>query len=654
MRKFVCLIFVMTILMGCKEETKKINLNEMDLSKMEIGWGKVNVNKSVDGNPLSIAGEAYDSGIGAHAVSKMMIDLQGNGIRFYSLVGVDDESGEWASMEFFVLGDKKVLWQSGIMKKGDQAQEITLDISGIQKLALYVSDGGDNINYDHADWINTYIEYVDAAPMAIMEPKPEPYILTPPPAKEPSINSPKVYGARPNKVFLYRIPVSGERPMKISVKGLPPGLSLDTEKGIISGRSPDKGIYAMKIIAANSYGDDKKALILSIDDKICLTPPLGWNSWNCWGLSVSQEKVKEAVDAMEESGLADYGWTYINIDDGWEADNRTPEGELLANDKFPDMKALADYAHSYGLKLGIYSSPGTMTCGGYLGSWEYELEDTKTWEKWGIDYLKYDWCSYGKIAVDHSLPELQKPYIQMRRLLDELDRDIVYSLCQYGMGDVWTWGESCGGNLWRTTYDITDSWNSMAGIGFDQDKCSPYAQPGHWNDPDMLVVGQVGWGPSLHETKLSPDEQYTHISLWCLLASPLLIGCDMSQLDGFTLNLLTNREVLAVNQDALGMQAVKAIEGDDYQVWTKELDDGGVAVGLFYTGSSSPSNAFTWDGEMLTKEVSFNFEELGLPGTNNVRDLWRQIELGKHQQKFTSEVPYHGVALLKLSPAEDQ
>ena len=193
----------------------------------------------------------------------------------------------------------------------------------------------------------------------------------------------------------------------------------------------------------------------------------------------------------------------------------------------------------------------------------------------------------------------------------------------------------------------------MAGIGFDQDKCSPYAQPGHWNDPDMLVVGQVGWGPSLHETKLSPDEQYTHISLWCLLASPLLIGCDMNQLDDFTLNLLTNKEVLAVNQDALGKQAVKAIESDDFQVWTKELDGGSVAVGLFYTGSSSPANAFSWDGEMLTKEVSFNFEELGLPHTNNVRDLWRQKELGRHQQTFTMEVPYHGVVLLKLSPAED-
>ncbi len=653
MKKLSFLILSMIIFWGCESETKKIYLNEMDLGKMEIGWGSVHVNKSVDGNVLSIGDIEYANGVGTHAVSKMMIDLHGKGKRFYSLVGVDDESGENATIEFFILGDKKVLWQSEIMKQGDPAKEVDLDVSGIQKLALFISDGGDNINYDHADWINTFIEYSGVAPIAIMGVKPEPYILTPVAGKEPSINGPGTFGARPGKVFLYRIPISGERPFEIRIKDLPAGLVLDKEKGIISGTSPDEGIYVMEIVARNEYGSDKKELILVLGDQICLTPPLGWNSWNCWGLSVTQDQVKEAVDAMENRGLADYGWTYINIDDGWEAEERTSAGELLANEKFPDMKALADYAHSYGLKLGIYSSPGTMTCGGYLGSWEHELQDAKTWDQWGIDYLKYDWCSYGKIAVDHSLPELQKPYIKMRDILLELDRDIVYSLCQYGMGEVWTWGESVGGNLWRTTGDITDSWTSMAGIGFSQDKCSPYATPGHWNDPDMLVVGKVGWGPSLHETKLTPDEQYTHISLWSLLASPLLIGCDMSQMDEFTLNLLTNKEVLAVNQDALGKQGVKVKEEEDYQVWAKELEDGNVAVGLFYTGNSSPADAFSWDGEMLTKEVTVHFEEIGLEAGQNVRDLWRQKDLGLFDDSFSMDVNYHGVMLVKLSPAKD-
>jgi alpha-galactosidase len=650
MKKLSLFILSLIILWGCETQTKRIYLHEMDLSNMETGWGSVQINQSVEGNPLSVGGQEYDNGVGTHAVSKMMIDLHGKGKNFYSLVGVDDESGEMASVEFFVLGDRQILWQSGIMKKGDDAIEVSLDISGIEKLGLYISDGGDNINYDHVDWINTCIEYSGDEPQAIREPKPEAYILTPAFGKEPSINAPAVFGARPGKVFLYRIPVSGERPMQISVSGLPAGLALDPEKGIIRGTGPRAGDYEIEINAKNAHGEDQGSMILKIGDPICLTPPLGWNSWNCWGLSVSQAKVMQAIDAMASGGLADFGWTYINIDDGWEAAERTPAGELLANDKFPDMKALADYAHSHGLKLGIYSSPGPMTCGGYLGSWEHEARDAKTWERWGIDYLKYDWCSYNRIAADHSLPELQKPYIKMRDILHGLDRDIVYSLCQYGMGEVWTWGESVGGNLWRTTGDITDSWNSMAGIGFSQDKCSPYAKPGHWNDPDMLVVGNVGWGPSLRETRLTPDEQYTHISLWALLASPLLIGCDMDQLDDFTLNLLTNKEVLAVNQDALGKQAVKVKEEEDCQVWVKDLMDGGKAVGMFYTGSNTPVDAFSWDGEILTREITVNFQDLGLGSTCNIRDLWRQTNLGAFENEFSARVSYHGVKLLKLSP----
>jgi len=289
-------------------------------------------------------------------------------------------------------------------------------------------------------------------------------------------------------------------------------------------------------------------MIVKSGDLIALTPPLGWNSWNAWGLSVDDEKVRAAADAFVDNGLADHGWTFINIDDGWEAPERLPDGSITGNEKFPDFKNLSDYVHSKGLKLGIYSGPGPMTCGGYLASYQHEYQDAATWAKWGIDYIKYDWCSYRNIAKDNSLEELQKPYILMRKALDAVNRDIVYSLCQYGMGDVWKWGADVGGNLWRTTGDIRDTWASMSGIGFRQDKMSPFASPGHWNNPDMLVVGWVGWGPNLHPTRLTPDEQYTHISLWALLSAPLLIGCDLTRLDDFTLNLLTNDEVLG--QDA--------------------------------------------------------------------------------------------------------
>ncbi len=463
-----------------------------------------------------------------------------------------------------------------------------------------------------------------------------PYILTPIAPAKPRINGPDLFAARPGAPFMYRIPATGDRPMTFSVEALPENLTLDIEKGIITGSVNTEGTYEVIFKAENSKGIDEKDFQIIIGDTICLTPPMGWNSWNCWGLSVSADKVKETADYMVSSGLADHGWMYINIDDGWEAEERTSEGELLGNDKFPDFKELADYVHSKGLKLGIYSSPGPKTCGGYPGSYQHEYQDAQTWARWGIDYLKYDWCAYEQIAKDHSLEELQKPYILMDKALKSIDRDIVYSLCQYGWGDVWKWGEEVGGNLWRTTGDIVDTWASLHDIGFSQDKCSPYAGPGHWNDPDMLIVGWVGWGPQLHPTRLTVNEQYTHISLWSLLAAPLLLGCDLSKLDDFTLNLLTNDEVLAVNQDPLGDQAVQLILRDEDQVWKKDLADGSMAVGLFNLAEEP-------------KEVEVTWNHLELDGTYTVRDLWRQENIGQFDEKFSATVQSHGVVMIRIS-----
>jgi len=640
---------VLALLIASCQQNQKIYLDQMDLSMMEIGWGEVHSNLSVEGNALSVAGQSFDKGVGTHSVSKMMIYLGGKAASFHALVGVDDESGDGATIEFFVLGDKNVLWQSGIMKKGEKPKELNVKLKGIEKLALYVSDGGDYNYFDHADWLDAWISYRDEAPIAIAQPKPEPYLLTPPPSDEPRINGPAVYGAGANRPFLYKVPVTGQRPLRITAENLPAGLRIDNTTGIISGTCQAKGEYKVLLKAKNDLGEDEKEFTLRIGYGLALTPPMGWNSWNCWGLSVDQEKVLSSAEYMLSSGLAEHGWSYINIDDGWEAPERTAEGELLTNEKFPDMKKLASDVHSLGLKLGIYSGPGTTTCGGFLASYQHEQQDARTWAGWGIDYLKYDWCSYESIAKDHSLPELKKPYIIMRNALDGVNRDIVYSLCQYGMGDVWEWGETVGGNLWRTTGDITDTWSSMAGIGFSQDSCAPFAVPGHWNDPDMLVVGQVGWGPELHESRLTPDEQYTHISLWSMLSAPLLLGCDLSQLDEFTLNLLTNDEVLAVNQDAAGLPARKAVDKDGFQVWVKYLSDNSLAVAIFYSGSGNPSDAFSWEEEAVKQKITLFWRQLGIIGSKNVRDLWRQKDLGEFDKSIEVEVPFHGVVFLKIS-----
>ncbi len=467
-----------------------------------------------------------------------------------------------------------------------------------------------------------------------------PYVLTPDPPASPRINGPAVVGERFGKPFQYTVPATGVHPMTFSAEDLPPGLSINPATGIITGRVRSKGEFPVRITAANARGRDTRMIRVIIGDRIALTPPLGWNSWNCWGLSVDQGKVIASAKSFRAKGLLDHGWQYINIDDGWEIVGTSPEpkreknGDIRTNAKFPDMKSLGDTLHGLGLKFGIYSSPGPLTCGGYTASYDYERNDARSYARWGIDYLKYDWCSYEKIAKDTSIAELKAPYILMRKMLDDVDRDIVFSLCQYGMGKVWEWGADVGGNLWRTTGDITDTWESMSSIGFNQLENARFAGPGHWNDPDMLVVGWVGWGPSLHPSGLTPDEQYTHITLWCMLSAPLLIGCDLDRLDDFTLNLLTNDEVLAVDQDPLGKQAAPAIASGDIQVWVKPLSDGGKAIGVFNAGRESA--AFALD-----------LSRIGVPENVPLRDLWRQKEFKFPGRTPEIRVPAHGVVLLK-------
>jgi alpha-galactosidase len=461
-----------------------------------------------------------------------------------------------------------------------------------------------------------------------------PYVLTPYPSAKVKINGADVFGARPGNPFLYLIPASGKRPLVYKADGLPDGLKLDANTGVITGAVAQKGDYPVTFTVSNKLGAKTKKFTISIGDNIGLTPALGWNSWNAWGLSVNDDKVRISARAMADK-LSQHGWAYINIDDGWEAENRAADGKIVANSKFPDMKGLTDYVHSLGLRMGIYSSPGPRTCGGFLGSWQHEDQDAQTYGDWGIDYLKYDWCSYSDIVPKPDMAGLKKPYEVMRGSLDKVHRDIMYSLCQYGWGDVWNWGAQIGGNSWRTTGDIEDTWQSMSGIGFRQVAAAPHAQPGHFNDPDMLVVGKVGWGPSLHNTRLTYDEQYTHISLWSLLSSPLLIGCDMGHLDEFTLSLLTNDEVIGIDQDALGKGASQYVKKDDYQVWVKDLKDGGKAIGLFNTSDKYQT-------------ISLDKNDPAISAYTKFRDVWQQKYIITTGKTLTAKVAPHGVLLVRV------
>ncbi len=497
-------------------------------------------------------------------------------------------------------------------------------------------------------------------------------ILTPPAPDTPRINGPSVFGVRPGAPFLYSIPATGKRPMSFGVKELPAGLSVDSKTGRITGKLDKAGEYTVTLGAKNSLGTDTREFRIVVGDQIALTPPMGWSSWNCWGDAVSQEKVLSSARAMEEKGLSQHGWTYINIDDGWQGKRGGKFNAIQPNKKFPDMKELADEIHGLGLKFGIYSGPWRGTYAGYVGGssdnkdgsydwvedghvnefyklktpdnkptwinwtfgrYSFAQQDARQWAEWGVDYLKYDW-------FPNDVPHVE----EMTKALRATGRDIVYSLSNTGIYDNAPDYVRLA-NVWRTTGDINDSWGSMSQKGFSQDRWAAYTGPGHWSDPDMLVVGMVGWGPNLHPSNLTPDEQYTHISLWCLLSSPLLIGCDISQMDDFTLSLLSNDEVLAINQDSLGKQATQFSNEDGRIVYAKTLEDGSFAVGLFNRGESEQTVAVKWGpwGNLPTPNGGEKYV---------VRDLWRQKDLGEFQGKFESKVAPHGVVLLRLIPVK--
>jgi alpha-galactosidase len=367
--------------------------------------------------------------------------------------------------------------------------------------------------------------------------------------------------------------------------------------------------------------------------QLAATPPMGWNSWNHFANRVTDADVRSAADTLVSTGMRDAGYVYVNVDDTWQG-KRDAQGVLHPNERFPDMKALGDYIHSRGLKFGIYSSPGSKTCGGYPGSLDHETQDAKMYASWGIDFLKYDLCGFQdnmrKLQAEHpndpnAVNNLMiAAYRKMGDALKATGRPILYSLCQYGLDQPWKWGPGLGANMWRTTDDIDDSYGRMIAIGFSQAGLSKYAGPGHWNDPDMLEIGNG---------KMSADEYKTHMSLWVILAAPLLAGNDLSKMTGADKSLLMNKDAIAIDQDSLGRQGDRLYESGDLDVWTKPLSGGRVAVGLFNR---------SWS----VREVSVDLGQIGFKNGGSVRDVWEKKDLGHRSGVVTRTLPKHGAALL--------
>ncbi|HEY6849754.1 MAG TPA: glycoside hydrolase family 27 protein [Terracidiphilus sp.] len=358
------------------------------------------------------------------------------------------------------------------------------------------------------------------------------------------------------------------------------------------------------------------------DNGLARTPPMGWNSWNLFAGRIDDQTVRTMADAMVSSGMRDAGYLYVNIDDTWQG-VRDAEGKLQPNHKFPDMKALADYVHSKGLKLGIYSSPGPRTCAGYPASYGHAKQDARTFADWGVDYLKYDWCSARNIYENDDLEPI---YQEMGAALQATGKPIVYSLCEYGWGNVEKWGPAVGGNLWRTTGDIRDSWDSMIENVEKQVATAPYAGPGHWNDPDMLEIGNG---------HMTDDEYRAHMSLWALVAAPLLAGNDVRSMTDATRAILLNKEVIAIDQDLLGKQA-SPVKNGDLERWVKPLADGSVAVGVVNLGTSAA-------------QATVKASDLGLGEVNKARDVWAHRDVKFAGGAYQAAVPSHGVLLLRVS-----
>ncbi|WP_083653552.1 putative Ig domain-containing protein [Cellulophaga lytica] len=492
------------------------------------------------------------------------------------------------------------------------------------------------------------------------------YILTPKEPDSPIINGPKIFGVRPGSQFLYSIPVTGKRPLEFAVKGLPAGLQLDTETGLITGVIKDKTPkeYALTFVAKNKKGEQKKDFTIVVGKTISLTPPMGWNSWNCWGPNVTQQNVIASAQAMVAKGLTNYGWSYINVDDGWQSHRGGKHHGILADSiKFPNMQAMTSKIHKMGLKVGIYSSPWVTTYAGYVGGssdtengyWNQSMNDKKLkkkrtytrvakytfddndvaqWTDWGIDYLKYDWN-----------PNDAESTIRMANALQKSNRDIVYSLSNTApIKNAKLYGELV--NCFRTYGDLKDRWDGKGSHKSIRDEWVAHREwmkngfagaPGHFPDPDMLVIGEVNTrGKNPQPSRLTADEQYSHVSLWSLWAAPLLIGCPIETMDKFTVNLVTNSEVLAIHQDEVAIPGKTVFYDDTMEVVVKQLSDGSKAIGLF---------------NLKNKEqiITVNWELLGISGAHNFRDVWRQKNIGEFTNQFSASVPRHGVIFVKVT-----
>lgn len=496
-------------------------------------------------------------------------------------------------------------------------------------------------------------------------------ILTPLPGPALRINGPKIYGVRPNKKILYRIPCQGERPVDFEIAGLPEGLVLDEDQGIISGVSPsEKGEYLLKIIAKNGHGEASRDLKLVVGDKIALTPPAGWNSWGGHMLMITDEIMRKTADLFVEQGLADVGFQYISVDDCWMkmspdayfnrpqgkieqhegfdyeglvGEVRDVKGNIIPNKNFPDMKALTDYIHSYGLKVGLYSSPGFATCQRFAGSLYHEALDARQYAEWGFDLLKYDLCMGRERLNEFEANGMDQAdfWEPMAKYLRIQDRDIFYNLCQYGQENPWTWAPGLSIQSWRIggdlNHNVENYFEQALRIATD---LREYSKPGQWNDPDFMYIDKLTDHRKMvappKDIPLNTNERYQYVTLWSVVAAPFFFSCNINEINEFTVRLLANADVLNINQDELGYVGKVIRDSNQEVVILKKLANGSLAVAVF---NRDPENE---------RNIKIAWGEIGEYSEMSVYDVWRQKEIGKMKSGMNVKLSADGVGYFIL------
>lgn len=496
-------------------------------------------------------------------------------------------------------------------------------------------------------------------------------ILTPFPGPAPRINGPKIYGVRPNKKFIYRIPCQGERPIDFEVSGLPDGLVLDRATGILTGVSPaEMGEYVMEITAKNGYGAVSRSFKVVVGEKTALTPPTGWNSWGGHMLMITDEIMRKVADLYVEKGLADVGFQYISLDDCWMkmspdayfdrpkgkvqqhegfdfrglvGEVRDKEGNIIPNKNFPDMNALTDYIHSFGLKAGLYSSPGYATCQRFAGSQYHEALDAKKYAEWGFDLLKYDLCMGRERLNEFKANGMTQAdfWEPMAKFLKIQDRDIFYNLCQYGQEEPWNWAPGLGIQSWRIGGDLNhhveNYFEQALRIATD---LREFSKPGQWNDPDFMYIHKLTdhrkMGAPTIEIPLNTNERYQYVTLWSIVTAPFFFSCNINEIDEFTLRLLGNADVLNINQDELGHVGEVIRDSNNEVVIVKNLADGSKAVAVFNRDSEKDAT------------IELTWKEVGGRSELSVYDVWRQKTIGVMKDGMKVKLSADGVGYFIL------